>query len=681
MIMTATKKLLRTRFLLLCIVMAGVQNAHATSAVFYSLKYTDVVKENLTFDLYHCSWVNDYYETELYDSYVAVLKGISGNNDEVTVPAAVEHNGSTYYVKGIDGQVTNNSVYKLTFEGDVNFHMLLPRVSITGETVYTLLGSLDLPYLHKLVFKGDVVNMNYNYSHRLNCVNLEEIYFLNSNLPGFTRYWSDYCIAPASGITAYVANKTADEIASLKQYPIWIEFKDVVLYMPEPEGVDVNIYVTVEEDNPAEGVMFRIDDDRYISGSGSKVFKTMIHNSLTFYVADGSMATPGQVFVNGKDVLLLMTEPESNPFYNSADPKEYTISDVAGDTYIRVKAAGTVDHYTVSAGKGGTVAFDLNGNQMVTGGQSRAFTLNKGESKALAISPMDGYEFDGLWWNGMDVTSTATFEQLDDSTLVTTIQGGGEHMVTFKPAPKQLFTRVGGDGMVKFTKKVKGRSYTYTLADGQPRWVPLSEWKDGDHYTISIELKDGESMKVLRDGRDVTWMFELSPLAVNRTYVFNVDDPECTELFLEEDINVWEEAGWYIEISKETRTFFVNTTGVDYVDVTFDGRSYQFNGNGATRKYEVPAGCSFVVQPFTNRSAIKAVKLNGEDVTKDSRYFVESGSTGTAAGSYEKYDFGSVTGDAMVQIVYQSSQYDTNSDGSVTIADVTKLVNVILGKE
>ena len=309
MIMTTTKNLLRTWFLLLCIVMAGAQNAHATSAVFYSLKYTDVVKENLTFDLYHCSWVNDYYETELYDSYVAVLKGISGNNDEVTVPAAVEHNGSTYYVKGIDGQVTNNSVYKLTFEGDVNFHMLLPRVSITGETVYTLLGSLDLPYLHKLVFKGDVVNMNYNYSHRLNCVNLEEIYFLNSNLPGFTRYWSDYCIAPASGITAYVTNKTADEIASLKQYPIWIEFKDVVLYMPEPEGVDVNIYVTVEEDNPAEGVMFRIDDDRYISGSGSKVFKTMIHNSLTFYVADGSMATPGQVFVNGKDMLLLMTEP------------------------------------------------------------------------------------------------------------------------------------------------------------------------------------------------------------------------------------------------------------------------------------------------------------------------------------------------------------------------------------
>jgi hypothetical protein len=233
-------------------------------------------------------------------------------------------------------------------------------------------------------------------------------------------------------------------------------------------------------------------------------------------------------------------------------------------------------------------------------------------------------------------------------------------MVTFKPAPKQLFTRVGGDGTVMFTKKVKGRSKTYTLADGQPRWVPLSEWKDGDQYTISIELKDGESMKVLRDGRDVTWMFELSPLAVNRTYVFNVDDPECTELWFEEDINVWEEAGWYIEISKDTRTFFVNTTGVDYVDVTFDGRRDQFNGNGATRKYEVPAGCSFVVQPYTNRSAIKAVKLNGEDVTNDSRYFIESGSTGTAAGSYEKYDFGSVTGDAMVQIVYQSSQYDHN---------------------
>ena len=45
------------------------------------------------------------------------------------------------------------------------------------------------------------------------------------------------------------------------------------------------------------------------------------------------------------------------------------------------------------------------------------------------------------------------------------------------------------------------------------------------------------------------------------------------------------------------------------------------------------------------------------------------------------YDFGSVKGNSIIQIVYKNSQYDVNNDGRVTISDVTKLVNRILGKE
>ena len=77
---------------------------------------------------------------------------------------------------------------------------------------------------------------------------------------------------------------------------------------------------------------------------------------------------------------------------------------------------------------------------------------------------------------------------------------------------------------------------------------------------------------------------------------------------------------------------------------------------------------------------VEKVLLNGEDVTNDSRYFVETGST-TPGGSYVSYDFGSVKGNSIIQIIYKNSRYDVNRDGRATISDVTKLVNRILGKE
>ena len=88
----------------------------------------------------------------------------------------------------------------------------------------------------------------------------------------------------------------------------------------------------------------------------------------------------------------------------------------------------------------------------------------------------------------------------------------------------------------------------------------------------------------------------------------------------------------------------------------------------------------FEVKPFTNFDKVEKVLLNGVDVTNDSRYFRETGST-TPAGSYVKYDFGSVKGNSIIQIVYKNRRYDVNNDGRVTISDVTKLVNRILGKE
>lgn len=783
----ATKNLLAKLIILLGFVSAGVQGAWADRYLYMLIK-TGVQYGDLTFDVYNCESVGDGYSFKAPNYYLAVLKSIGGNADEVVVPAAVEYDGETYRVGAVDGQVTNNSVYKLTFESDINFYRQLPRVSETGETEFTLSGSLYLPNLHKIVFKGNVENMRYD-THRLDCVNLKEIYFMNNVLPTFDGFWSLYSTSTAGNITAYVVNKTVSELNTLRAKPVWKEFKDILLYTPDPEGVDVNIYVTVEGASPGQGVMFQIDGDRYIYGSGSKLFQTMIHSNLTFYVADGSKATPKQVFVNGRDVLPFMTVPETNPFYNSANPKVYTISNVSGDTYIRVIAEDLVDQYTVSAGQGGSVKFDFNGvQQTVEGGHSQSFSLAKGQTQSLTIRPDEHFVFDRFWCDGIDMTDVTTFTKQIDGSLATTVEGGGQYLVTFKPVPRQLFSRYGGDGNVVFTRKRGSVTMPYNIPDSEPVSVPLPAWEDGDEIMLSIEVHADEKVRVTRNGMGVTGMFEVSPATGDRTYTFKAEEPEATRLSMENDINVWDEATWVITIEKTYRTinaytnndamvtiispdghatskdnsqharifegetyivkfvprhgeelksfeigwspidienesrlvknddgsysftvtydeipdientidlvavfersstagrvFFVATTGTDYVDVTrSNGDCVSFNNRVAMKMFDLSESeNTFEVKPFTNLDEVEKVLLNGEDVTNDSRYFVETGST-TPGGSYVSYNFGSVQGNSIIQIVYKNRRYDVNNDGRVTISDVTKLVNRILGKE
>jgi len=781
----ATKNLFTKIILLLGLVTAGVQGAWA-DGYYYGLIKSGVEYGDLTFDVYDCSYLNSQplYVKKDPSSYLAVLKSIGGNASEVVVPATVEYDGETYKVGAIGGEVTNNSVYKLTFESDIAFYRQVESTTMMDQ--HTFSGSLYLPNLHTIVFKGNVENMNYD-MHRLNCVNLEEIYFMNNVLPTFTGTWSDYSTSRADNITAYVVNKTEDELSTLKAQPVWREFKDLLLYTPNPEGVNVNIYVTVEEASPGQGVMFQIDGDRYIYGSGSKLFQTMIHSNLTFYVADGSKATPKQVFVNGRDVLPFMTVPETNPFYNGANPKVYTISNVSGDTYIRVIAEDLVDQYTVSAGQGGCVKFDFNGvQQTVEGGHSQSFPLAKGESKSLTIRPDEHFVFDRFWCDGIDMTDVTTFTKQIDGSLATTVEGGGQYLATFKPVPRQLFGRYGGDGNVVFTRKRGSVTMPYNIPDSEPVSVPLPAWEDGDEIMLSIEVHADEKVRVTRNGMDVTEMFEVSPATGDRTYTFKAEEPEATRLSMENDINVWDEATWVITIEKaykiinaytnndalvtfvrpdgsaiakensqhariyegETytvkfipkhgeelksfeigwspidienesrlvknddgsysftvtyddvpdienvidlvavfestagRVFFVTTTGTDYVDVTrSNGDCVSFNNRVAMEMFDLSESeNTFEVKPFTNLDEVEKVLLNGEDVTNDSRYFVETGST-TPGGSYVSYNFGSVQGNSIIQIVYKNRRYDVNNDGRVTISDVTKLVNRILGKE
>jgi hypothetical protein len=202
---------------------------------------------------------------------------------------------------------------------------------------------------------------------------------------------------------------------------------------------------------------------------------------------------------------------------------------------------------------------------------------------------------------------------------------------------------------------------------------------EGETYTVKFLPRHGEELK----GFEIDW----GPIDIeNESRLVKNEDGSYSFTVTYDDIPIAEDAidlvGVFERSSAAGRVFFVATTGTDYVDVTrSNGDRVSFNNRVAMQMFDLSESeNTFEVKPFTNLDEVEKVLLNGEDVTNDSRYFVETGST-TQGGSYVSYDFGSVKGNSIIQIVYKNSQYDTNVDGRVDISDVTKVVNKILEEE
>ena len=113
-----TLKLIK-RLFLLCLIMAGTQNAWADNQYVYAGTRTE---GNLRFDIYHqYNYVNVLYATSIGD--IAVLKGITGTAEEVTIPAHLEEPGVIFGIPVLyaNGTISNSYVKNLTFTGSISF--------------------------------------------------------------------------------------------------------------------------------------------------------------------------------------------------------------------------------------------------------------------------------------------------------------------------------------------------------------------------------------------------------------------------------------------------------------------------------------------------------------------------------------------------------------------------------
>ncbi len=237
-----TLKLIKQLFLLLCLIMMSAQSAWGYN-VYHSKGKCTV--GNLSFNLYS---YRDPYTNLVYN--FAALTGISGTDENVIIPSVFVDGSSRYCVTIVDGTITNNYVKTLTFEDNdyvITFYPTMYTNSDGTEMIGNEPGILTCPNLEMIVF-GASINIDRMDEAPLQCPKLKNIVFSNTSAPTLSGSWNNYCTAPGSQVTAYVAAWTQEKCDDMHtNATVWSQFHAVLPYEPEGTipGETVNVRVSV----------------------------------------------------------------------------------------------------------------------------------------------------------------------------------------------------------------------------------------------------------------------------------------------------------------------------------------------------------------------------------------------------------------------------------------------------
>ena len=271
--MVSTIKQVRRLFLLLCLIVAGVQSAWADDRDVYTY-YKTIEVNGLTYYLYT-------YEYKYHDAYgnwqkyvlpwrIASLCGISGS-DNVDIPNKFDYGGYTYYVQYIgywpDQQksedLTFNNITRMSLNatkiyGYCSMPSLTTLVSSSGTYYFVygdyayvntsyyftygeICGTLYAPNLMsveggQLCVSGTLISQALTYldaklvikdNGKLDCPNLRTL-DCKKSMPTFPNNasYSQVFTAPANTITAHVYDKTPSELNELRNKNVWSDFKE-----------------------------------------------------------------------------------------------------------------------------------------------------------------------------------------------------------------------------------------------------------------------------------------------------------------------------------------------------------------------------------------------------------------------------------------------------------------------
>ncbi|MBR5963381.1 MAG: hypothetical protein IK000_04445 [Bacteroidaceae bacterium] len=417
-------------FLLLCLLVAGAQSTWAMDGYTF---YRSCTFQNFTFLLYTYSG-----DITLHPD-LAVLAGINGTDENVTVPNYIEDGGTKYYVEcGLD-TISNNYVKTLTFQRSYYFHK---SVSSTSEYYgHDFNSYLSCPQLTKIVFEGSVTEMNWAWmgtgtAPHLLCENLTDIFFMGY-APTLSGNWSNYCTAPAGNITVHVAEWTAEQCQDKHAHAnVWSEFAAVVPCSGISETVNVTASVSA-------GGAFQISGESALT-NGSQTYEAEKYSGLTFFAYPSSTDyLVAHVYVNGTDVISQMTTQSDGKL-------KYTIANLQDDVTISV--VGEEAHVTVTASVSDGGRFQQSGGQALTSG-SQEYEVDTHSTFTFLAFAADDYQVDHVYLNGRDIIGE--MEQLSNGKLRYTIEDIRDDVyisVTGESLYEDAWVSVSPGGKVTYTK-------------------------------------------------------------------------------------------------------------------------------------------------------------------------------------------------------------------------------------
>ena len=477
-----TIKQLRKLFLLICLIIAGVQSSWA----YYNRKGTFDF-QNFTFILYE-----DEANTQ---PHIAAIKAINGTEENVIVPSYVENGGKKYYVTCGSGEqsnsfrISNDYVKTLTFQEDFTFYTSL---YISASYSVYMRCYLSCPQLTTIVFEGAVSNMNNDNagtSPHLLCANLTDIYF-KSTPPTLENSWSNYCTAPAGNITVHVAGWTAAQCQDKHDNAlVWCDFAAVVPYSETPQMVNVNASVS-------DGGVFQISGQLALT-NGSQTFEAEKNSDFTFYAYPSSANYQlAHVYVNGRDVIGEMETVNGQ--------LKYTVEDLYGDTYISVVGESVYEEVWVSMSSGGYVKHSTSSGAQNIHNSTKVLFI-KGTTKEFLVVPTDGYELDKYWKDGVDLTNVSgvLVPTGNQGKYTVTIDKGCNILFTFKAknlitfqdaAVKQLCVDAGwdtnGDGEISKEEAAAVESLGEAFRNKTSHPVSISTFDELQYFTGLTAIDD-----------------------------------------------------------------------------------------------------------------------------------------------------------------------------------------------
>ena len=468
-------------------------------------------------------------------------------------------------------------------------------------------------------------------------------------------------------------------------------------------------------------VSIQSDGDPIVESCGDKV--AIVTDELLEYFSDIYVgALPGYTFkisFNGEDLTYLMKYKEDSDGMR-VYANEQSLQDILplvstsgtwvvefekqGVTWNLIAAGEVPDDCSADIGMDGMsleITVDKNTSQ-----ESQTYYDNPmGYNVSAIVSCPAGYTYK-LWFNGIDYSSRFTEDNgytIDDEEELRSLVTDGTWVVEFKKGITWTAVATGdvAEGMANLGVEIELNNQD----DLELVEVKLSPSNTHNTGTFNFGVSDGditptqmhawiyckpgyELSSVTFNGVEYRESFDIQTSGVNPFYQLNLDIDDDLSPFLVDGT-------WVVEFKKEGFTWDVYTTGDvavgNYIELEVNDAILEYAGNsGYGDKVTYSSGTHSVDTPremwiYVTVKPGYEFKLLHNGVSVEG-FTMDSSSSTSECWTYSIDEQSELLplltdGTWVIEFSYKNKKYDVNEDGQVSIADVTKLVNKILGKE